>query len=47
MGEKAELLVVEGGWGLHYIDEGKGEAARMSSMQMAKRPILTPKDAEI
>lgn len=29
--------------GLHYI--GKGEAARTSSTQMAKSPILTPKDA--
>ncbi|KAF3405491.1 hypothetical protein DPV78_003452 [Talaromyces pinophilus] len=37
VGEWAELPVVEGGWGPHYIDRGKGEAARRTSMQVAKK----------
>jgi hypothetical protein len=37
LGERAELPVVEGGWGPHYIDKGKGEAARRTSMQVAEK----------
>jgi hypothetical protein len=37
VGEWAELPVVEGGWGPHYIDGGKGEAARRTSMQVAEK----------